>query len=457
MKRLTCSVCWTEGRQKTSVPTKADRIHAIQSLGKPLCLYAPLPAAAGFHASNKKFRWYFGGNRSGKSEANIGFDLCTYALGCHPYRRTPPNAVIWAATDTWDMVGKVLWQEKISQYLPQHHIRHISWHNKGANIPKEIRLNNGNAIELKAFQQGRELFQGRPIDAFYGDEQCRRDAEAIWQEVQARLIDRQGFTSWSCTPIIPQSWLEQRVEDEKPTDDVFYANLNDNRKSKGGYLPDVEIDALIAEWPEEVQETRINGHFASFYGAVYKVFDRKRHVIEPFDIPADWQRWRSIDWGFNNPFVCLWLARNPDNQWFVYREHYKAQDSLANHAEKILRVSSGEKFVKTYADHDAQDRYEFRNLGIRTYNAKKDVHNGIEAVQTVLKLQGNNQPRLFIFNNCKNTIREMGSYRYPEGTDTKDPKDEPEKKDDHTCDALRYVIYSVERKRSAGIYISGAS
>ena len=416
----------------------------IRYAGKKILLYRPLPALSEFHRSQAKDRWVFGGNRSGKSEGNIGFDLCSFALGLHPYRSTPPNATIWAAANTWDLVGKLLWDEKIKGYLPMAQIETIVWHNKQANIPKELRLVNGNRIEFKAYDQGRKAFEGRAIDAFYGDEQCKSDSEGIWQEIQARLLDRNGFSAQSMTPILFQPWLEERIKALPATDAVFYADLNDNRRSRGGYVDDFEIDQMIGQWPEEVQETRIRGHFAAFLGAVYKLFNRDVHTVKPFEIPADWDRYRAIDWGFNNPFVCLWLAQDPDRRWYVYAEHYQARDSLAHHAERIKQISGRERYRVTWADHDAQDRYEFENLGIKTTAAKKDIHLGIEAVQAALKTQGDGRPRLFIFKSCPNSIREITGYRWGEGTESKDARDDPLKVNDHTCDALRYAIFSAE-------------
>ena len=419
----------------------------IRTIGSKILLYRPLPAPKDFHRSAAKNRWIFGGNRSGKSESNIGFDLCSYALGVHPFRKTPENAVIWAAANTWPLVGKLLWQEKIKQYIPACQISYpISWHNKQDEIPREIRLINGNHIEFKSYEQGRKSFEGRAIDAFFGDEQCKSDSEGIWQEIQARLLDKNGFSAQSMTPIIPQNWLEERIDGLPETDDVFYADLNDNRKSRGGYIDDEEIDLMIAQWPEEVQETRIKGHFAAFAGAVYKTFKRSIHVIEPFDIPKDWTRYRVIDWGFNNPFVCLWLARDKDRRWYVYAEYYQARETLAYHSERIKQISGKNKYRATWADHDSQDCFEFKNLGISTIAAKKDVHLGIEAVQAALKVQGDGRPRLFIFKTCRNSIREMSGYKWAEGTETKDAQDEPLKVNDHTCDCVRYGIYGVEGK-----------
>jgi len=419
----------------------------IRTIGSKILLYRPLPAPKDFHRSAAKNRWIFGGNRSGKSESNIGFDLCSYALGVHPFRKTPENAVIWAAANTWPLVGKLLWQEKIKQYIPACQISYpISWHNKQDEIPREIRLINGNHIEFKSYEQGRKSFEGRAIDAFYGDEQCKSDSEGIWQEIQARLLDKNGFSAQSMTPIIPQNWLEERIDGLPETDDVFYADLNDNRKSRGRYIDEEESDLMIAQWPEEVQETRIKGHFAAFAGAVYKTFKSSIHVIEPFDIPKDWTRYRVIDWGFNNPFVCLWLARDKDRRWYVYAEYYQARETLAYHSERIKQISGKNKYRATWADHDSQDCFEFKNLGISTIAAKKDVHLGIEAVQAALKVQGDGRPRLFIFKTCRNSIREMSGYKWAEGTETKDAQDEPLKVNDHTCDCVRYGIYGVEGK-----------
>jgi phage terminase large subunit len=432
----------------------------VEMIGEKILNYDPLPAPKKFHASKAKFRWIMGGNRSGKSESCIGYDLCTYALNMHPvrkppslydlnispYTKTPKKVTIWAVSNSWPLVGKLLWGEKIKDYLPKSQIKTIIWHNKSLEIPEEIQLHNGNRIEFKAGEQTRKAFEGRPIDAIYQDEQIKSDSEGIFKEMQARLIDYKGFFAGSMTPLTPQPWLEEKVTDPPKNYDIFYADLNDNRKSRGGYIDDEEIDMMIDEWPLEVQETRIKGHFAAFLGAVYKTFNRRTHVIEPFKIPKTWTKYRVIDWGFNNPFACLWMARDKDRNWYVYREHYAAQQTLAFHAQQIKQQSKQESYRCTWADHDAQDRFEFQQLGINTFPAKKDIHLGIEAVQTALKVQGNGKPRLFIFNTCKNSIREMGGYKWAEGSEKKDAKDEPLQLNDHTCDCIRYAIYAVEGK-----------
>ena len=117
----------------------------LNALGEALFYYEPLPAPYYFHWSKAKNRWILGGNRSGKSESCIGYDLCSFALGVHPvrelpYYEPPDHPIIWAAADTWSLVGKLLWQEKIREYMPASEIEQIVWRNRQEEIPTELRL-----------------------------------------------------------------------------------------------------------------------------------------------------------------------------------------------------------------------------------------------------------------------------------------------------------------------------
>jgi len=87
-----------------------------------------------------------------------------------------------------------------------------------------------------------------------------------------------------------------------------------------------------------------------------------------------------------------------------------------------------------------------RKAGIKTRAAKKDIARGIELVQSKLKVKENGKPSLVIFKTCRNTCREIPTYHYPKGSNTKDPKDIPVQKNDHTIDALRYGLNTVDSK-----------
>ena len=423
-------------------------IEEIQQTGEEIALYKPLGAEQkAFHKCIANIKWIFGGNQSSKTYTNM-MDLALLVQDYHPvhYR---PNGVHWACIESWEQVRDILWEDNLKNFIPEHAISHIDYGMQ--RTPKRVFFKNGHRLEFKAFNQGRELFQGRKVDSIHCDEQCHHDFAGILEEMEARLIKLDGFISWGMTPIVPQPELEERIEDLPDTEEVFKINLNDNRISRGGYIPDKRIDDMIAKWPEETQATRIAGEFASFFGAVYKTYSRSVHVVQPFRIPREWRRYRAFDFGFTNPFVCLWLAKDNDENWYVYREYYQAQTGISEHIRNVKLFSKGERFVDNVADpENAEDRAELRKAGIKTKPARKDIARGIEIVQAKLKVKDNGKPSLRIFRNCKMTCREIPGYHYPKGTNVKNPADVPVKKNDHTLDALRYLIYTIDGKFKKG-------
>ena len=423
-------------------------IEQIEEVGEEIALYYPLgDEQCAFHNSLASFKWLFGGNQSSKTYTNM-MDLALLALDYHPVHYKP-KGVHWACIESWEQVRDVLWEDYLKKFIPESAIANIEYGMQ--RIPKRVFLKNGHRIEFKAFNQGRELFQARAVDSIHCDEQCHHDFMGILEEIQARLLKREGFLSWGMTPIKPQPELEERIEDLPDTDEVFKSNLNDNRISRGGYIPDKRIDDMIAQWPKETQATRIAGEFASFFGAVFKTYSRQLHVVQPFRIPKEWRRYRGFDFGFTNPFACLWLAKDPDENWYVYREYYQAQTGIQEHIRNVKFRSKGEHYIENVADpENAEDRTEMRKAGIKTKAARKDIARGIEIVQSRLKIKGNGKPSLFIFRKCKNTCREMASYHYPKGTNIRNPKDIPVQKNDHTIDVLRYVIYTTDGKFKKG-------
>ena len=62
-------------------------------------------------------------------------------------------------------------------------------------------------------------------------------------------------------------------------------------------------------------------------------------IIEPFAIPAQWERFAGVDFGFNHPTAAVFAARDPDGVYYLYQEYRKAGDLLANHAQAQLAHS----------------------------------------------------------------------------------------------------------------------
>jgi hypothetical protein len=122
-------------------------------------------------------------------------------------------------------------------------------------------------------------------------------------------------------------------------------------------------------------------------GQVYDGFDPDIHVIDRFDIPKQWTRYRAIDFGYTNPFVCQWWAQDHDGRLYLYREIYMTRRTVKVHSEQIHRLSAGETYAFTVSDHDAEDRATLAENGIYTTAAVKDISPGIQAVEERLKVR----------------------------------------------------------------------
>jgi phage terminase large subunit len=201
---------------------------------------------------------------------------------------------------------------------------------------------------------------------------------------------------------------------------------------------------MRANYTGEFAKQEIDGDFVAFEGLVYSEFDRGVHVAER-TIGEGWGRLRSIDYGYTNPFVCLWGAVDEDNRLHIYDEHYRAKTLIRDHAEAIRRRDGIYRF--TVADHDAQDNAEMGAVGISTRPAQKDVIRGIQKLKARLAVQADGRPRLTIAPKCANLIREFSSYRWNETKEGRNDKEEPVKENDHAMDALRYMVMEIDNQK----------
>lgn len=448
---------------------KSDQLAYLQGvaglLSRPLYAYRPLPMARRFHHSQKKIRFCLGGNRSSKSQS-AAQEVMWFATGTHPWRQIETPNEGWYCTLTWELCGSILWK-KLKKLLTGFTYR-VAWHNKSRGIPEIVAIDipgksEPSRVIFKPYEQGDEAFQGTAQRWIANDEQF---PQTVFTEQISRIGAEYPLDFWSpMTPIRPQPWLEEKLNggDLPAGWDVFEFPLDDNRISSGGFIADQTIDAMISEWPVEAIPTRRYGKWGSFVGVVYQTLDRRIHVVNeereraeffPRDghVPSNATVIGSIDWGGANPFVFLWVAQLPHlgDDWYAFDEYYwdpkrNGQRRLEEHADEIkartLRWRTS--LERSWADHDPTDVNEFANYGVPSSPADKDKSLGIETVRALLKVRADTgRPRLHIASRCRNLIKELASYRYPDGTKNNDPRNEPVKKDDHTCDALRYILHS---------------
>ena len=285
---------------------------------------------------------------------------------------------------------------------------------------------------------------GMTAHGWYANEATLQHENTI-QEAFSRLSGDDARVFWDTNPDYPEHPVKvqyidksgERLSSGRLRLQSWHFDLTDNP-----YLPPDYIESLRASTPPGMWfDRRVKGLWVAAEGLVYELFDRNVHVVPQFVPPAGWQRVRAVDFGFTNPFVCLFGAVDYDGRLYIYDEHYQAGALIGHHAKEIHRRGDAEW---TIADHDAQERAELAQCGVQTRPANKDVSLGIQRVAERLVVQPDRRPRLFIAANCVNLLRELTKYVWETRKDDKPIKEEPRKVDDHAVDALRYLVMALD-------------
>ena len=255
----------------------------------------------------------------------------------------------------------------------------------------------------------------------------------------------------STNPDHPQHWIytDLILNGEAK---AYYSGALDNKYNPPSYIE------FLNRLTGVLKARLVDGLWVQAEGAVYSEWDPSIHVIEPFEVPADWRRVMSIDFGYANPFVCQWWAIDNDGRMYLYREIYMSERLVEDHAGQITQVNGDDLVEMVVADWDAEDRATLERHGVYTEPATKDISPGIQAVKARLAVADDGRPRLFIMRGATveedgrmaemkkptSTEAEITGYVWPKSIDGKPIKEVPVKINDHGMDALRYAVMYVD-------------
>jgi hypothetical protein len=316
-------------------------------------------------------------------------------------------------------------------------------------VRQSYRYPNGSEIVVGGLDKPSKVMSTE-FDLIYVNE-ATETAENDWESLSSRL--RNGRMPYQqilgdTNPDAPTHWIRQRANGGNLL--LLESRHEDNPEYFGpdGWTDAGERYLARLERLTGVRYLRLRkGVWAGAEGQIYDEWDEVVHHIDRFDIPADWMRHRSIDFGYTNPFVCHWWAVDHDGRSYLYRELYGTGRLVSDWAGDIAVLSHGERIEWTVADHDAEDRATLDACGIPTLPAHKAVKPGIEAVQKRLRKADDGKPRLFMLKGCTvsrdprlveakkpaSTAEEIGAYIWAPALSNRAPKEEPRKVDDHGC------------------------
>ena len=271
-----------------------------------------------------------------------------------------------------------------------------------------------------------------------------------------------GFTPrmyYTCNPgNVGHAWVKRLFidrefrEDEDPRDYLFIpARIWDNKallRADPGYVN--QLRAL----PEALRRAHLEGDWDVHAGQYFSEFSRDKHVAEPRGLPPWYRRFRSMDWGYNDPCCVLWHAVDPEGRVITYRELYLRQTRAEEVARLVCELSRGEEIAYTVASPDLwQNRGQmlrtaggfegetlaeiFIKSGLAVSPADNSRVAGWQRVRGYLADAPDGLPKWQCFSNCTNLIRTLPLLQY----DLRDREDAAQG-EDHAPEALRYGLMS---------------
>jgi phage terminase large subunit-like protein len=413
-----------------------------------------------------KYRFAFGGNRSGKS--HMGSEEAAYRVkGEHPFLDVPAASTIgWISTldvKMFDGAIKETWEDTLRRIYPGKWKFHVA--------KREYRFDNGSVVYIKSEEAGREKYGAAKIHWCWCDEE---HSKPVWDEIKMRLIDYNGRVWTTMTPLKGKTWVyykylentegvdlkgpvvsyltksfnpvTRKVEDIEPRAirwdnknvSVLRMSIYDN------YNPNTLVSNLPAEALAEVEEenagtsmylARIHGEFVSVEGLVFDAFGFE-HIIDPVPLEEDWIIDVTVDWGYNKPNVALFLARTPQHKIYVIDELVMHKVAPETFLAALKQYRPDLKISRYIADcNQPASSKTANNMGIPMRKSKKDksMIDSIGKVQNDLVRQADGTPRLRVFRNCRFTIANFENYRWLQRRNDETARDKPE---DHNNDAL---------------------
>ncbi len=297
-------------------------------------------------------------------------------------------------------------------------------------------------------------YQGQEYDVLFIDEATQL-SEYQFNTLKAVVRGVNDFpkrTYLTANPGGPgHNWVKRLFIDrlfhpnEHPEDYTFIPAKAQDNYALMEAQPDY-IDQLRS-LPEDLRRAWLDGDWDVYAGQFFTEFDRNIHVMKPFVIPPEWQRYCTMDYGLDM-FAAYWIAVDQNGREYVYKEIHKPNMVVSEAAKYLKSVDDPETLIY-FAPPDMWSRRNdtgrsvaeiFTDFGIYLSRAKADRHTGWIDVKEHLHPgfdeMGNKVAGLRIFANCKNLIHDIPLAQFDE-TDPDDMSKDPHEIT-HSLDAIRY-------------------
>ena len=275
--------------------------------------------------------------------------------------------------------------------------------------------------------------------------------------VKKMFIDPAPYgKAFNATDIETNEVLSYPAGHAKAGKPLFKRRFIPARLSDNPYLAEQgDYEAMLLSLPEQQRRQLLDGDWDIKEGAAFTEFDRNIHVIEPFNIPSNWVKFRACDYGYGSKSGVIWFAVAPNEQLYIYRELYVSKVLAADLADMVLnleaedgnikygvldsslwhkRGDTGPSLAEQMIQRGCRWRPSDRSKGSRVAG-KNEIHRRLQVDEFT------EEPRMVFFNTCTNIVAQLPALPL----DKRNPEDIDTTSEDHLYDALRYGIMSRPR------------
>lgn len=295
----------------------------------------------------------------------------------------------------------------------------VSNHQKTENYYK---FTNGSVVEFFATIDDQKL-RGRKRDILYMNEAN----EISFTEFNQLALRTTGSIFIDYNPSDTESYLYDLLKDEKKSV-LIKSTYKDNPflgQEQIDYIENlINVDEnyykVYALGERPTSESRIYSHF--------KLYSDKQN-------PSDWCY--GLDFGYNHPSALV-KVMYVDNRIYVEELIYKQHLTVTELVTEVRRLIPDDKPI--YCDSARPEIIsELRKMGLQAKESNKSVKEGINAVKS---------SEIYIEVNSSNILKEYKLYSWK----TKGEKvmDEVVKLNDDAMDAIRYAIFTHQKKKFNG-------
>lgn len=430
--------------------------------------YVPSPGQRAFHQSTARFKCLIGGARFGKT-----MPLPREAL---PTILTP-GTLTWIVGPSYDLASRE-WDFLVADLEALGLLELATVKQMGR--PGRIDFPWGSRVETRSADNPASLL-GVEVNDMILSEATQLPERVMNRYLRARLGPRLGRLLIATTPFgfnwVRNIWERGVKQGEAiATGEADMATITYQESVRAWqfsvlenpYFDPAEYLAAQKELPPEEFAEQYDGRFTSMSGRIIPSFQKRTHVLPAEAMPDELHGmpvFRTIDFGFSNPSVCLWCVfdahgirytdrdGNPQKAkprtWWIVGEVYRKQMLTEQLAVEIKAHpwTVNHRVVCSIGDMaDAQARATLARAGVpcaaevsRIFEDEKvPIDKAWEAgIRTMRALFY--QERVKVADCCVNTIREL-----QEATFADDARDRQEPgQDDHAMDAFRYLAHTM--------------